>query len=117
MNNIDKGVFFVKNDKIALELYDLNKKFTMLLYDKKNTVVLVDENNEKYILENIVPEIRSLLKDEENIMMLQNENNKVKEIYFLKVKIDDTLVYEDNFNEKSVELFEYISEFIDKDAV
>ncbi|MBE6462687.1 MAG: hypothetical protein E7005_02880 [Alphaproteobacteria bacterium] len=117
MGNIDKGVFFVKNDKVALELYDLNKKFVKFIYDGKNTAILTDENNEEYILENIVFEIRSLLKNGEDLMMLKNENNVVEEIYFLKVKIDDTLAYEDDFNEKSVKLFDEIKDFVDKSAV
>ena len=117
MGNIDKGVFFVKNDKVALELYDLNKKFVKFIYDGKNTAILTDENNEEYILENIVFEIRSLLKNGEDLMMLKNENNVVEEIYFLKVKVDNTLTYEDNFSEKSVEVFEELKELMEEKAV
>ena len=54
MISIDRGVFFVKNDRIALELYDLGKKFIEFVYDGKNTVILTDENYEEYILENLI---------------------------------------------------------------
>lgn len=117
MISIDRGVFFVKNDRIALELYDLGKKFIEFVYDGKNTVILTDENHEEYILENIVYEVRTLLKDGEDLMMMQNENNVVKEIYFLKVKVDNTLAFEDNFSEKSTELFDEIKELIEDKAV
>ena len=117
MFSIDRGVFFVKNDRVALELYDLGKKFIKLVYDGKNTVILTDENNEEYILENIVYEVRTLLKEGEDLMMMQNENNVVKEIYFLKVKVDNTLTYEDNFSEKSVEVFEELKELMEEKAV
>ena len=50
-------------------------------------------------------------------MMMQNENNVVKEIYFLKVKVDNTLTYEDNFSEKSVEVFEELKELMEEKAV
>ncbi len=117
MISIDRGVFFVKNDRIALELYDLGKKFIEFVYDGKNTVILTDENHEEYILENIVYEVRTLLKDGEDLMMMQNENNVVKEIYFLKVKVDNTLAFEDNFSEKSVEVFEELKELMEEKAV
>ena len=117
MISIDKGVFFVKNNKIALELYDLNHKFIKLVYDGKNTIILINEKKEEYTLENIVPEVRSLLKDGETLLVMHNNDNVVKDVYFLKIKLDDKLAFEDNFSEKSKVLVEDLKEFIEQSAV
>ncbi len=112
MKKIDKGVFFIKDDKILLELYDLQGKFIYFIYDGKNTIVLNDEKKEEYILENIVPEVRSELKNKEKIMILHNENGEIKEMYVLNIKIDETLSFKDNFKEKSIEMYNEMNEFV-----
>lgn len=116
MEYIDKGVFFIKNNKVALELYDIDHKFEKISYDGKNTIVLSTAENGEYILKNIAPDIRKLLQDKEKIMMLQNQNGEVAEIYFLTIELDKTLQFEDEYNKKSEEIFDEISNIIDSDV-
>lgn len=112
---IDKSVFFVKNNKVALELYNMELKFTKLVYDGKNTIILSDTENNEYILENIVKEVRGYLRDKEKIMMMQNEDGVVKEVYFLSVDVDNSMNYKDEYIDKCEEMFEEISNIIGSD--
>ena len=103
---VDDCCFYVKNSNVAIEFSDLEILANQVMYDGKNTLVFACSDDEIFVVQNITPDIRILLKEGVKIMVILKKNCEIVGSYKLPLSVIESLDYEDNFFKDAVKLCE-----------
>ena len=99
--------FYVNEGEVALEVFD-EFKADKVVYDGKNTLVLFDGDKGCFIVKNILPNIRKLLKDDVDLLVIHSKDDEIEDVYELKIKVNKDTIFKDDFYEKAQEFFEKV---------
>ena len=102
-------MFYVKDDEVALEVYE-DFRANKIVYDGKNTLVLTDNKNGRFIVQNIVFDVRRLLKKDKTLMIIHSKDDEIEDVYELKIHVNENSIFKDDLREKAKEFFEKVYE-------
>lgn len=102
---IENACFYVKDGQVAVSFADTAVLAERTVYDGKNTLALYGIDGKIYVVQNIVPDVREILKKSQNIMVVLEQGGKIAGAYEVFLLINDSLDFEDNFNQEAKGFF------------
>jgi len=99
--------FYVYENDVALEVYE-DFKADKVVYDGKNTIVLLDNARGSFLVQNIVPEIRELFVKDKDLMIIHTRDDEIEDVYELKINVNKNSIFEDDFYDKAKAFFEKV---------
>lgn len=73
-----------------------------LEWDEKNTILMQDDDDNKYAFVNILPNIREILQKVTSVMIVFQQNNDIIDAYEVELSKNSNLSFEDNFNSEAI---------------
>lgn len=107
---LDNFEFHAKNNELAISIYFPVAEIDNLRWDTKNTIILSMKNGEEYILTNILPNIREILKQIKTVMIVFKQEQNIVEAYDVEIIKDTTMKFDDLFNEEAISCYRKLEE-------
>lgn len=107
---LDNFEFHIKNNELAISIDCPVAEINNLKWDTKNTIILSMEGGEQYLLTNILPNIREILKKIETAMIVFKQKQDIIEAYNVEIIKDTTLEFDDSFNEEAISCYRKFEE-------
>ncbi|MBR1915054.1 MAG: hypothetical protein IJ830_01240 [Alphaproteobacteria bacterium] len=98
---LDEFVFYINDDQVAVSINNIDINAEKAIYDGKNILYLKTPEDKSYALQNIVPEVRSILKKSNELTIILLKDQEFVDAYELELKIDETLSEEDVFSDEA----------------
>lgn len=102
-------MFYVKDDDVALEVYE-DFRANKVVYDGKNTLVLTDNKKGSFIVQNIIFDVRRLLRKDKQLMVIHSKDDEIEDVYELRIHVNEDSIFKDDLREKAKEFFEKVYE-------
>ena len=107
---LDNFEFNIKNNELAISIDCPVAEINNLKWDTKNTIILSMEGGEQYLLTNILPNIREILKKIETAMIVFKQKQDIVEAYNVEIIKDTSLKFDDSFNEEAISCYRKFEE-------
>lgn len=107
---VENACFYVKDGKAAVSIEDVPVLADSAVYDDKNTLLLAGVDGKTYAVQNIVPDVRMVLKDSDDIMVILEKDNDIAGAYELPLKHNETLGFEDNFANGAKDFYKFVED-------
>lgn len=108
---VKDACFYVKDGQVAVSFDEENAILAdRAVYDGKNTLLLAGVDNKVFAVQNIVPEVRSILKNAGEVMVILEKDNEIAGAYELPLEYNEKLDFEDNFVSEAKDFCEFVTE-------
>ena len=102
---LDNFAFYLKDNEVAVGVNIPVDDVDCLVWDEKNTLILKTENGTEYVLVNILPNVRDVLKSVSLVTVIFTQENDVKDAVDVGLVVNPSLTYDDNFNEEALSCY------------
>ncbi len=107
---LDEFEFHIKDNELAIFLDCSVAEINDLKWDTKNTIILSMEGGKQYVLTNILPNIREILKRVKTVLIVFKQKQDIVEAYNVEIIKDTTLEFDDSFNEEAISFYRKFEE-------
>lgn len=110
MIELDDFEFLVKDNELAVSVDLPVCEINNIKWDTRNTLILSTQDGKEYILSNILPNIREMLRTTETIMIIFKQEENIIEAFDSTVIKDPSLAFDDSFNKDALSLYREFEE-------
>lgn len=107
---VEKFEFLISGDELAIAVDFPVTNIKNICWDGKNTIVINSENDNKYVLMNILPNIRQMLENTKTLMLIFMQGQEIAEAYDIELTKDTSLEFDDLFYEEAISCYRKIEE-------
>ena len=105
---LDSFEFLVNNTELGIQIDCPVADIKDLRWDGKNVIILSMENGTQYLLTNILPLIRNILKEIKTVLVIFKHEETILEAYEVDLIHDTSLEFDDFFEQEAQSCYEEI---------
>lgn len=105
---VEKFEFLISDNELAIAVDFPVTNIKNICWDGKNTIVINSENDNKYVLMNILPNIRQMLDNTKTLILIFMQGQEIAEAYNIELTKDTSLEFDDLFYEEAISCYRKI---------